>query len=240
MICLNINPRRLLRFPPVFTAVPAVFGSGQDEGDKTVKFDIDYIKKIYGSYYDKYYAVRKLAKEYGVKPADIFQILQDNGIIGGGVKKKSGKETAYTQSEIDMLVSMRSSGASFGEIEKILGRSAKTLSAKYQKLRREGKIPESTDPEPVEKIEEKDEPIQSNLILDGAEIKPVEDEKTKPKFTVVDRIPTGYILELQAEFRFNTLEEIRDFFHSDPMLSALVDNYSVTEESTVVIEGDFI
>lgn len=198
-----------------------------------VKFDIDYIKKIYGSYYDKYYAVRKLAKEYGVKPADIFQILQDNGIIGGGVKKKSGKEAAYTQSEIDMLVSMRSSGASFGEIEKILGRSAKTLSAKYQKLKREGKIPENTDPEPVEIEETEAEKIKPD------EIRSVEQEKSKP-FTVVDRIPTGYILELQAEFRFNTLEEIRDFFHSDAMLSALVDNYSVTEENAIVIEGDFI
>ena len=43
---------------------------------------VDYCRKMYMTYYDKYLTVRRLAREFAVKPADIFKLLRDNGIIG--------------------------------------------------------------------------------------------------------------------------------------------------------------
>ena len=43
---------------------------------------VDYCKKMYMTYYDKYLTVRRLAREFAVKPADIFKLLRDNRVIG--------------------------------------------------------------------------------------------------------------------------------------------------------------
>ena len=43
---------------------------------------VDYCRKMYMTYYDKYLTVRRLAREFAVKPADIFKLLRDNGVIG--------------------------------------------------------------------------------------------------------------------------------------------------------------
>lgn len=95
-----------------------------------------------------------------------------------------------------------------------------------------GKERKSGEPFCLEEAKEEKpepEPVKSNLILDGAEI--------KPKYTVVDRIPTGYTVNLSAQFRFDTLDDIYEFFHSDTMLSALIDNVDICEENSIVFEG---
>ena len=43
---------------------------------------VDYCRKMYTTYYDKYLTVRRLAREFAVKPADIFKLLRDNRVIG--------------------------------------------------------------------------------------------------------------------------------------------------------------
>ena len=43
---------------------------------------VDYCRKMYMTYYDKYLTVRRLAREFAVKPADIFKLLRDNRVIG--------------------------------------------------------------------------------------------------------------------------------------------------------------
>ena len=163
------------------------------------------------------------------------------------------KVKRYTDEEIQDIKKWRSEGLTWAEISDRNGRSADAMQVKFSTLKRgvpeykKQEIPPVIIPEGVSSFNERktatetetEKTKSARLKRSSDDIKPIEQQKPKP-FTVVDKISTGYILNLVAELRFDTLEEIRDFFHSDAMLLALVDDYSVTEESTVVIEGDFI
>ncbi len=65
----------------------------------TVQFDpndadtIEYCKETYQSCYDKYRAVRRLAHDFRVKPADIFELLKANGVIGKKLKSTRAEKS---------------------------------------------------------------------------------------------------------------------------------------------------
>ena len=128
------------------------------------KYDIKYISQAYAEKYDKYAAVRKLAREYKCSTEDIFKVLKDNKIIGADyVDKKPSKpkKGRWSDEEIDILFAMKQDGATFNEISDALNRDPDCVSAKYYALKKKGIKIVKSEPKPAKNEEPVSEPEEN-------------------------------------------------------------------------------
>ena len=142
----------------------------------------------------------------------------------------------YTDKEIKDIKKWRGQGLTWAEISDLNGRSPKAMSMKFSKMSlgvpeyKEPEIPPVVVPEGVSSINER---------RAAAEI--TEQPKTlhvgeEQKLTVRARIPRGYTVTFRAEVHFKTLDEVWDYFHTDPILLARTDCVEVTEVNEVILD----
>lgn len=142
----------------------------------------------------------------------------------------------YTEQEIELIRKWRGEGLTWAEISVRNGRSPKAMSLKFSKMSRgvpeykEPEIPTVIIPEGVSSINERkaaaEIPEQPKTLHVGED----------PKLTVRARIPRGYTVTFRAEVYFKTLDEVWDYFHTDPILMALTSECEVTEVNDLVLE----
>ena len=146
------------------------------------------------------------------------------------IKKK------YTDEEIRDIKKWRSEGLTWAEISDRNGRTADAMQVKFSTLKRgvpeykEPEIPPVIVPEGVSSFHERkaaaETPEQPKVLHVGEE----------PKLTVRARIPRGYTVTFRAEVHFKTLDEVWDYFHTEPILMALTSECDVTEVNDLVLE----
>lgn len=122
------------------------------------------------------------------KPSDTTPPKQKENIKGIEELMKD-PTTKYTPEDEKQLMDLRAKGYTFDQISEIMGRSAKTLSAKYQKLLKAGttKVTEVT-----ELKEEKQSAVKEEVCSIKAD---VSDEKRAAKVTTVDMPEADHLFE---------------------------------------------
>lgn len=146
------------------------------------------------------------------------------------------KVKRYTDEEIRDIKKWRSEGLTWAEISDRNGRSADAMQVKFSTLKRgvpeykKQEIPPVIIPEGVSSFNERkaaaETPEQPKVIHVGEE----------PKLTVRARIHRGYTVRFRAEVHFKTLDEVWDYFHTEPILMAFTSECEVSEENDLVLE----
>lgn len=146
------------------------------------------------------------------------------------------KVKRYTDEEIRDIKKWRSEGLTWAEIADRNGRSADAMQVKFSTLKRgvpeykKQEIPPVIIPEGVSSINERkaaaETPEQPKVIHVGEE----------PKLTIRTRIHRGYTVRFRAEVHFKTLDEVWDYFHTEPILMAFTSECEVGEENDLVLE----
>lgn len=134
-------------------------------------------------------------------------------------KKKRAK---YTDEEIAQIKKWRGEGLTWGEISDLNGRSADAMCVKFSQLKLG--VPEYHEPE-IPKV-----------VIPGDVMSINDRVGEEPKLTVSARIPKGYTVRFRAEINFKTLDEVWDYFHTDPILLARTDCVEVTEVNEVILD----
>ena len=163
-------------------------------------------------------------------------------------KKKYAK---YTDEEIARIKKWRGEGLTWGEISELNGRSADAMCVKFSQLKlgvpeyHEPEIPKVVIPGDVMSINDRAREAKQmiNDFIDNPKVQYEEPEQPKtiqvgeePKLTVSARIPKGYTVTFRAEVHFKTLDEVWDYFHTDPILLARTDCVEVTEVNEVILD----
>lgn len=138
----------------------------------------------------------------------------------GTMNKK--KHAKYTDEEIARIKKWRGEGLTWGEISDLNGRSADAMCVKFSQLKLG--VPEYHEPE-IPKV-----------VIPGDVMSINDRVGEEPKLTVSARIPKGYTVRFRAEINFKTLDEVWDYFHTDPILLARTDCVEVTEVNEVILD----
>ena len=138
----------------------------------------------------------------------------------GTMNKK--KHAKYTDEEIARIKKWRGEGLTWGEISDLNGRSADAMCVKFSQLKLG--VPEYQEPE-IPKV-----------VIPGDVMSINDRVGEEPKLTVSARIPKGYTVTFRAEVHFKTLDEVWEYFHTDPILLARTDCVEVTEVNEVILD----
>ena len=146
------------------------------------------------------------------------------------------KVKRYTDEEIRDIKKWRSEGLTWAEISDRNGRSADAMQVKFSTLKRgvpeykKQEIPPVIIPEGVSSFNER------KAAAETSEQPKVIHVGEEPKLTVRARIHRGYTVRFRAEVHFKTLDEVWDYFHTEPILMAFTSECEVSEENDLVLE----
>ena len=154
------------------------------------------------------------------------------------------KVKRYTDEEIRDIKKWRSEGLTWAEISDRNGRSADAMQVKFSTLKRgvpeykKQEIPPVIIPEGVSSFNERKAATEAETVeaeTDTIIPEPIHVGK-EPKLAVRARIHRGYTVRFRAEVHFKTLDEVWDYFHTEPLLMAFTSECEVSEENDLVLE----